>query len=235
MGMAAALGVIFYDLSGNVLNPCGGNLQHIHRIDYTTLHPKLSSVSITLLCDVANPLYGPQGAAHVYAPQKGATPFMVQTLDDGLKNFEQQMIHAFRKPVNFPGAGAGGGLPAMLCALSNVKICRGIDFMMTFTDLESKIQQADLVITGEGKLDDQTLSGKVVQGVSALALKYRWQVVAFVGTCALAESQWKDLGIDHVITLANETISTKEAMQHAGAVLQKRVGQYFSDFEIKGG
>jgi glycerate kinase len=223
IGIAEALGVIFFDDNEKRLEPIGKNLIHIHSIDATHLHPRLKEVEFTLLCDVDNPLHGPTGAAFVFAPQKGATPSMVSALDEGLQAYEKMLVRTFARNLNFPGAGAGGGVAATLAALTNVKVRSGMDFISELTDLKLQIERADVVITGEGKMDAQTLSGKVIQGIASLASQFGKPVFALVGKNELAPRQWREMGVHQVIALADGKTSDQEAMKNAFFLLQDRV------------
>jgi glycerate kinase len=169
MGAVEALGVYLYDSSGRRLKPVGENLSRIAHLDFASVQSALKEISFTLFCDVDNPLYGLHGAAHVFAPQKGASPSAVDLLDAGLRHLEEILQKHFRTSFNFPGAGAGGGFPAGLKAVANIEVVSGMKFISEFTGLEKSIADADLIITGEGQLDEQTLSGKVVKGVAGLA------------------------------------------------------------------
>ncbi|HEY9008315.1 MAG TPA: glycerate kinase [Ohtaekwangia sp.] len=223
MGMATALGIQFFSDTGELLEPIGKNLSFVHRIDTSLLHPRLAEVNITIFCDVDNPLHGAQGAAYTFAPQKGADRAMVILLDTGLQHYEAILERTFHKPVNFPGAGAGGGLPASLQAITNLNVRAGIDFIMEFTRLEEHIREADLIITGEGKIDEQTLHGKVVNGVAKLARKHHKPLVAIAGKSELTPQQTEELGIRKIITIANASTPEEQAMQNAGSLLKKRI------------
>ncbi|HMG91147.1 MAG TPA: glycerate kinase [Chryseolinea sp.] len=235
MGMAESLGVVFYNASGNRLAGNGQNLAHIQSFDSSGVHPRLAQVNFTIFCDVDNPLHGPNGAAYVFSPQKGADEQMVRELDNGLKHYQNILeknnlvnaiseIRAIRPiRVNFPGAGAGGGLPASLKAFASIKIRRGMDFIAEFTNLEEKIKSADFVITGEGKVDSQTLSGKVVKGVADLAKKNHKRLAIIAGKNELDPKPLAELGATAVVTLVADGLGEQEAMQHVSQVLKKRV------------
>ena len=231
MGMAESLGVIFYDRSGNKLTSNGQNLVRIHSFDSSGVHPRLAQVNFTIFCDVDNPLHGPNGAAYVFSPQKGADEAMVLELDHGLKHYQKILenstisgISAIRPiSVNFAGAGAGGGLPASLKAFASIKIRRGMDFIAEFTSLEEKIRSADYVITGEGKVDSQTLSGKVVKGVADLAKKHKKPLIVIAGKNELDPQHLAQLGVTEVITLVSDELGEQEAIQRASQVLKSRV------------
>lgn len=223
IGMAEALGVRFLDSHGNQLKPIGENLRYIHTIDSSQLHPRLTDIALTIFCDVDNPLSGPQGAAHVFAPQKGADEKMVAALDEGLKHYASLLEKTFHRSVNFPGAGAGGGLPASLKVFTSLTVVPGMQFIMQFTGLENHVQRADIIITGEGKIDRQTLSGKVVNGVAQLARKYQKPLIVVAGSCELSAQELKNLGVSKVITIANEHTSEDYAIKHAAELLKQRI------------
>jgi glycerate kinase len=232
MGMAESLGVVFYDASGNKLTGNGQNLAHIHSLDSSSVHPRLAQINFTIFCDVDNPLHGRNGAAYIFSPQKGADEQMVKELDNGLKHYQKileqnYLIRAIptipRITVDFAGAGAGGGLPASLKAFASIKIRRGMDFIAEFTNLEEKIKSADFVITGEGKVDNQTLSGKVVKGVADLAKKHHKRLVIVAGKNELDRQHLAELGTTEVVTLVGDGMEEQEAIQYAAQVLKTRV------------
>lgn len=223
IGLANALGARFLDAHGDQLKPIGENLRYIHTIDTSQLHPRLADLALTIFCDVDNPLFGPQGAAHVFAPQKGAHEKMVSALDEGLRHYASLLENIFHRSVNFPGAGAGGGLPASLKVFTSLTVVPGMPFIIEFTGLEEQVQQANIIITGEGKIDRQTLSGKVVSGVAQLARKYNKRLIAVAGLCELSTQELENLGVSQVITIANERISEDYAMKHAGELLKQRI------------
>jgi glycerate kinase len=232
MGVAEALGVKFYEASGQTLQPVGGNLGRIHTIDFAGLHPRLREVDFTIFCDVDNPLHGPQGAAYVFAPQKGADESMVRELDAGLAHYRQVLERATGVGVNFPGAGAGGGLPAALKAFARVSVQPGITFIIDFIKLEEKLQKADLVITGEGKIDCQTLSGKVVQGIADLAARYKKPVIAIGGKSELDASDLRLLGVTKLVTLTGVGTSESHAMENAFSLVKMRIQQAFRELKL---
>ena len=181
IGMADALGVIFNSATGERLLPIGQNMMHIHSIDVSHVHPRLQDVQFTIFCDVDNPLHGPRGAAYIFSPQKGADKEMVKELDAGLKHYETVLEQTVNKKVNFAGAGAGGGLPASIMALTNIAVRPGMEFIIEFTKLEEQVKLADVIFTGEGKIDEQTLSGKVVKGIADLSRKYHKSLFIVAG------------------------------------------------------
>lgn len=230
MGVAHALGISFYDASGERLKPVGEDLRRMHHVDASKVHPRLRDVEVTILCDVDNPLHGPRGAAYVFSPQKGATAAMVEVLDEGLRHLEKVLENTFQTPVNFPGAGAGGGLPAMIKALARVSVCPGMDFIVRYTGLEELVRKADVVITGEGKLDEQTLSGKVVMGVAGLCAKYHKPVYVVAALNTLTDAKIKQSGIAKVATLVKAGTSAEQSMKNAYVLLKQRVREELIPF-----
>ena len=166
MGMLRALGYRFFDCGGKALEGRGKDLDKVRRIDDRFVLPTLIDVQCTAACDVRNPFYGPQGAAYVFALQKGATPSMLETLDKGLKHWAELMADTTGCNIaSLPGAGAAGGLGGALAAFLKAELRPGIDLLLEANRFTELIQNADCIITGEGKADRQTLMGKVPAGV----------------------------------------------------------------------
>lgn len=227
-GMAAALGFEFIFDEGKAIAPLGRDLVSLRAINKAKAHPGIDKTKFIVLCDVDNPLYGLNGAAQVFGPQKGALPEQVQVLDHGLRNFETVVKKEFGTEANFPGAGAAGGLGAGAKVFLGATIMRGFEYIAHFTGLDEKIKSADIVITGEGKVDTQTLSGKVVKGVAALATKHKKKCIAFAGKSELNNQQLKEVGIDDVITLVDASTGETEAISRAASLLEKRAADYIS-------
>ncbi|MEJ1239445.1 glycerate kinase [Chryseolinea sp. T2] len=223
IGAMIALGIRFFDTKGKILEGIGDSLDKIDRLDASDLHPKMGEATFTIFCDVDNPLYGERGAAVVFAPQKGATPEDVQVLDRGLRHYESVLQRYGYSNTNFPGAGAGGGFPVSLSVFGKAVIQPGINFIMEYVKLEDLIKSSDVIITGEGKLDDQTLSGKVVKGVSTLAALHRKPLAVVAGISTLNNSDLTRLGIARLITLADDHTSVETAIANGPELLRKRV------------
>ena len=227
MGMASALGVGFYDSDNVRLKGKGSDLQRLHHIDSNYIHPRLDKVRFTVFCDVNNPLFGPNGAAYVFSPQKGADRPMVDELDQGLRHYCEKLQGATGRSVNFPGAGAGGGLPAALKAFANIELSAGMEFIIDFIDMERKVANADIVFTGEGKVDSQTLAGKVVKGIADLSEKYRKPLIVVAGKSELTLDSLQKLKPAHLITLVNQDTSERTAMENAFDLIETRVAQHW--------
>lgn len=225
IGMAAALGIKFINKKGEVLDPIGENLIHIRAINFNNSLLAKHSIEVIVLCDVTNELYGPNGAAYVYAPQKGANEKDVQFLDDGLRNFASVVEQTVAKEINFPGAGAAGGLGTGAKVFLNASFSSGVEYLLNALSLEEEIKHANLIITGEGKMDQQTLSGKVVMGVAQLAVNFKKPVIALVGKNELSDEEIASIGLRQVISLVDEKTPSAEAMSNASGLLTSRVSQ----------
>ncbi len=217
-GMAQALGIRFLDKSGEVIEAHlgGGMLKQIATIDMTGRDPLVAKTKIIIASDVTNPLAGKKGAAHVFGPQKGATPAQVKTLDENLKYFGQLIKKQLKKDVaKKPGAGAAGGLGAALMAFTRASMKRGVDLIVKVTELEKYLKGADLVITGEGRIDFQTAFGKTPAGVAKAARKHRVPVVAIGGCLADDARGVFEHGIDGLESAAAKDMSFEEAIKHS--------------------
>lgn len=222
IGLAAALGYEFKDKNDRLLKPVGASLIDIAFIDSSKVSDDVRRVSVIALCDVTNPLIGTSGAAHVYAPQKGASQEEVKMLDRGLRNFAEVALRTFSKSVDFPGAGAGGGIAGGAKAFLNLEVISGMAFVTKAVQLEDKIQWADLIITGEGKIDRQTLSGKVVASVAELASKHRKRTIAFCGICELRTNELNKIGISEIVSLTDPFTSLETAIRQGRKLLIDR-------------
>lgn len=187
-GMLEALGYRFMDAEGNVLKACGGILNHIASIDFSNVHPYLKDAEFIVACDVDSPFCGPDGAAYVYGPQKGASPEMVEQLDRGMRHFARIIFQVTGVDVtDMPGAGAAGGLGGALKAFLKAEISRGADMVLDAVHFDDAIKDADLVITGEGRIDSQTLTGKLPYVVAKRAALQNIPVVALCGCAQVSE------------------------------------------------
>lgn len=215
LGMAQALGVSFFGKGKRLNKVRGRDLVKIDVIDTNNLID-LTNVRFTVLCDVRNPLYGEQGAAKVYAAQKGANLEEVAELDTGLRNIARLVSNGLE---HLSGAGAAGGLGYGAMTFLNAQLKPGIETIMEILDLESAMARVDLVITGEGKLDDQTLHGKVVAGVSKMAMRLRKPIVAVCGANELSANNINNLGISRVYEVLNLAENQQQAIENAHTYL----------------
>ncbi|MBE3581078.1 MAG: glycerate kinase [Thermoanaerobacteraceae bacterium] len=220
-GMAQALGVRLLDQDGEEIPRGAAGLERLHRIDSQSLDPRIREAEIMVACDVDNPLCGPRGASAVYGPQKGATPEMVPRLDAALARLADIMARDLGKEVrNLPGAGAAGGLGAGLVAFLGATLRPGIELVMEAVNLEKILAQgADLVITGEGEINSQTVHGKVPVGVARLAGKYGIPVVALVGSIGEGANAVLEQGIKGFMSIVPRPVTLSFCLENAAELL----------------
>lgn len=224
MGMATALGVRFLDGAGEPVGQGGGCLCQIERIDASGLDPRLKTVKVTVMCDVDNPLTGPKGAAHVYSPQKGADPEQVLRLEAGLCHYEALLKDYCGFSVgDIPGAGAAGGLGAGLMAFAGGRLRSGIDVLLDLVHFDEIAADADLVITGEGRIDGQSCHGKVPVGVARRCKDLRPKVIALAGTLGEGAEQVYAQGIDAVVSTVSAPMSVTESLDLASENLDRAI------------
>ena len=230
-GMAQALGVKFLDDNNNQVAVGGGQLDQIRTIDISGLDTRLKQVEIMIASDVNNPLVGINGASHVFAPQKGATPEMVQQLDQNLTHFAELIAKQLNIDVkNISGAGAAGGLGFGLMVFAGASIRSGVELVIEQTQLAEKIAQADYVFTGEGKIDFQTKFGKTPFGVAQVAKRINKPVIAFAGLVGDGIDELYDLGFSQIIGINPPNFDLEDAMQNAERHLEDAVVEVLSNF-----
>jgi len=221
MGMAQALGIRFLDADGHELSGCGGSLEKVAVVDASQKHPRLRDVTLRLACDVTNPLCGPEGASHIFGGQKGADSDMRNKLDAGMKQYASVMQEASGKAFESrPGCGAAGGLMVPLLAFWEPEIFSGIELVLEALGIDEDLQTADLVITGEGRLDGQTLFGKAPVGVAKRAKRYGKPVIALTGSIGDGYRDVYEGGIDAVFSVQNGPMTLQESMENTGALLE---------------
>lgn len=224
MGMATALGFNFLDENGNEVRPVGSQLSSVSAIHKEKVHPALSNAKIQVACDVTNPLYGDNGAAKIYGPQKGASEEEVDFLDQGLRHFAGILHASFGVDVqNVPGSGAAGGMGAGALTFLGAQLVSGVDLIMEMADFESAIANADWIITGEGQLDGQTLSGKTINGILNSAQQKNIPVAAFCGSVDLSIDEMRRLGLQYAVSILNSVGNLEEAKKHSFLNLEKAV------------
>lgn len=221
-GMAKALGIKLLDSDGNEIADGGGVLANIAAIDVSNIDPRLASVCIEVACDVDNPLTGPRGASSIFGPQKGATPEMVRLLDGNLHHYAEMIRRDVGKDIEqIAGAGAAGGLGAGLMAFLSAELKRGVDIVLEATALEAQLKNADFVITGEGKIDAQTVFGKTPIGVAKTAKKHSIPVIAIAGNVGSDSHVVHEHGIDAVFSIVPGIIPLSDAFENASVYVER--------------
>ena len=222
IGILQALGVRFLDTAGNSLEGLPESLVALSAIDVSALDPRLVACRITILCDVANPLLGPLGAASVYGPQKGAAPPAVRSLEAGLANL-RAVAHAQtgRDMGTVPRGGAAGGVAAGLWCVLGANLVDGIDDFLQRVEFDRALQEADVVITGEGRIDEQTAHGKGPWGVAQRARAHGAFVIGLAGEVPLVPSPTLRAGFDVLMAIGNRAMSVTEAIECTGENLRR--------------
>lgn len=216
-GMAAALGVKFKDEQDQEFIPTGGTLSKIYKIDMNNIYPKIKDIEFISMCDVDNPLCGRLGASAVFAPQKGADEDMVKLLDEGLAHLAKIIkrdLHIEVKDIK--GAGAAGGLGAGSIAFLQSKLTKGIDVILDTIKFDELVSKADIVFTGEGKFDSQSLHGKVVMGVANRSQKYKTPVIVVTGAIGENIQEAYNKGITAIFSI------NKEPMEFSKSALKSK-------------
>ncbi|MFJ7501519.1 glycerate kinase [Serratia grimesii] len=220
-GMMQALGARLLDDKQNPLLPGGAALAQLAQIDLSEVDPRLQQVSVTAACDVDNPLCGPHGASAVFGPQKGATPEMVTQLDSALSHFGSLLQQATgREVINTPGAGAAGGMGAALLGMLNARLRPGIEIVIETLRLEEALCDADLVITGEGRLDSQSIHGKTPIGVARVAKRHGLPVIGIAGSLSKDYQVVHQHGIDAAFSVLDRIVTLDEALTEAADNLE---------------
>ncbi|MCK4418533.1 glycerate kinase [Candidatus Aerophobetes bacterium] len=221
-GMVQALGANLLNGKGKQISFGGGSLGEIVSIDMSSLDSRVKNTEVLVASDVDNPLCGPKGAARVYGPQKGATPEMVKTLEKNLAHFAMMIKKYLNKEVkNIPGAGAAGGLGAGLIAFLGAELRPGIKLMIEASRLEERIKGADLVISGEGRIDEQTVYGKTPVGVAEMAKKEKIPVIIIGGEIRGDVEALYERGVDAVVSCIDRILPRAEAMKEAKETLRQ--------------
>ncbi len=218
IGMLKALGVRFLDENGEDAGEGGQALAKIARIDVSGMNPLLKECHIQVACDVNNPLCGENGSTYVYGPQKGVTEDMKKTLDEAMAHFARVTSETLENDyMNTPGAGAAGGLGYAFLAYTGAALTPGIELILDAVGLEEELSSADVVVTGEGRLDFQTAMGKAPVGVARLAKKYNAKVIAFAGSVTKEATACNKEGIDAFFPILRGVCTLAEAMDPVAA------------------
>lgn len=218
IGMLKALGVRFLDENGEDAGEGGQALAKVARIDVSGMNPLLKECHIQVACDVNNPLCGENGSTYVYGPQKGVTEDMKKTLDEAMAHFARVTSETLENDyMNTPGAGAAGGLGYAFLAYTGAALTPGIELILDAVGLEEELSGADVVVTGEGRLDFQTAMGKAPVGVARLAKKYNAKVIAFAGSVTKEATACNNEGIDAFFPILRGVCTLAEAMDPVAA------------------
>lgn len=213
IGMLQALGYRFLDSRGASIGLGAKELAHIVKIDSSQVNPLLQQCSFRVACDVNNPLYGPDGASHIFGPQKGATPEMVEELDRGLKQLAEVVSAELGVDIqNIAGTGAAGGLGAAFSGFLKAKLESGVDLVLDMLEMEKHIVGANLVITGEGRIDGQTSMGKAPMGVARLAQSRHIPVIALAGSVVEETKALHSLGMTSIFPILSSPMTLEQAM-----------------------
>lgn len=223
-GAAASAGVRFLDAAGNPFVPVGGSLREIAKIDVSGLHPGLKAAEVITMCDIDNPLTGETGAAHVFAPQKGAAPAAVERLEAGLVHLARVIRTQLGVEIEtVPGAGAAGGMGGGMVAFFGSRLEMGIQVVLDTVRFDELIRDADYVFTGEGRIDSQSLGGKVVIGVARRAKKQSIPVIAVVGDIGDPVEAAYDQGVTGIFSINRVAVPYSEAKPRAREDLYRTV------------
>ena len=220
-GMAKALGIKFFNARNEELKPGGGNLGSLNNIDLSGIDKRIKDCEIVVACDVTNPLTGPNGASYVYGAQKGGSQETLDVLDQNLKNYANIIKAAINKDIeSIAGAGAAGGTGAGLLAFLNAKLVNGIELILETLQLEAHIKKADLIITGEGKIDSQTLHGKTVAGIARMAKKHHVPVIVITGKIGEDIDPIYNMGVNAIYSIVNQPMELSTALKNADILIR---------------
>ena len=234
MGMIKALGGLFLDQNQQEIEEGGGALNTLYSLDLSGLDKRLQHVEIICACDVSNPLTGTSGASYVYAKQKGASEDMLVVLDSNLSNYAAVIKASLNKDLeHIPGTGAAGGTAMGLLACLDATLTPGIDLITELLHLEKYIKEAQLVVTGEGKIDAQTLHGKTIMGIASLAKKHSVPVLVFTGSIGHGISEIYEQGVTAIFSIVNAPMSLETAIKNATQLLHASVTNVFTSLNTQ--
>lgn len=235
MGIAHVLGYRFYDAHGNELSPCGKNLNLISKILKVDENPLWKGISFTAVNDVTNPLYGEEGAAFVYAQQKGADRSQIEVLDLGLRNLAFVVEKTMGADLSLlPGTGAAGGTAYGLKAFFSAQFISGIEFLFQLAGIPKLLKETsiDYIITGEGKIDSQTLHGKLIKGVMDIGIQYQIPVIAVCGKLDVDKTEIESKGLQAALEVMDTTKPLQYSMDQAAELIEKTIFNYFEEQKI---
>ena len=222
MGFASALGIRFLDQDGQVLEGRGEDLEKVAHIDMSGLDPAVQKAHFTVMCDVTNPLCGPDGATYTFGKQKGGTPEILDRLEKGMQNYRDVIIREFGiNPDEIKGSGAAGGLGTALKVFLHAEMKSGIETVLDLIDFDARLEGVDLVVTGEGRTDWQSCFGKVMQGVGDRSAKHQVPVAALCGGLGPDYEKIYAHGISSIMTTVDGPMPLKEALDNASELYYK--------------
>jgi glycerate kinase len=234
MGMIKALGGLFLDQNQQEIEEGGGALNTLYSIDLSGLDKRLQHVKIICACDVSNPLTGPSGASYIYAKQKGASEDMLTVLDSNLNKYATVVKKTLKKDLkHIPGTGAAGGTAMSLLAFLDATLTPGINLITELLQLEKHMKEAQLVVTGEGRIDAQTLHGKTIMGIASLAKKHSVPVLVFTGSIGQGISEIYNQGVTAIFSIVNKPMSLETAIKNATQLLHTSVTNVFTNLKTQ--
>lgn len=233
MGAMRALGIRFLDAAGNELEGVGMDLEKVADIDISGLHPAIAEAEITVMCDVTNPLTGLNGATYTFGKQKGGTPEILDRLEAGMKNYAAVMREKLGMDVEMKaGAGAAGGLGAALCGYLHANLKSGIDTVLDLIDFDSLLEDVDMVVTGEGRIDWQSAFGKVPSGVGLRCKAKNIPAVAIVGGMGNGAEKIYEFGVESIIPTINGAMTIEEALDRAEELYANAADRLFRMIKV---
>ncbi len=233
MGAMAALGVKFFDKEGNELKGIGSDLAKVADVDISGIHPAVKETSFTVMCDVNNPLTGPDGATYTFGKQKGGTPEILDELEAGMKSYAQAVGKALNMDIDhLPGAGAAGGLGAAVCGFLHAALKSGIETVLDLIDFDQMLEGVDVVVTGEGRIDWQSAFGKVPSGIGMRCKKKGIPAVAIVGGMGKGAEKIYEFGVESIIPTINGAMELEEALERAQELYKSAADRMFRFLKV---
>lgn len=228
IGCMSALGVKFLDKDGKIAHGVGKNLGLIDKIDISCLCPLVKEANFTVMCDVENTLLGENGATYVYGPQKGACKDALLLLESGMENYASVIKKDLGVEADkIIGGGAAGGIGAALCVFVNAKMTSGIETLLDLVDFDSSLKDADYVISGEGRIDSQSASGKVLSGIGKRCQKHNVPLLCIAGCTGDGYESVYDIGVKKIYTLVGDGVDTEYAINKAKEVYSQKANELF--------
>ena len=233
MGAMAALGVKFLDKDGKELKGQGSDLAKVAKVDISGLHPAVKEAAFTVMCDVNNPLTGPDGATYTFGKQKGGTPEILDELEAGMKSYAKVAGEALGRDIdNLPGAGAAGGLGAAACGFLNATLKSGIETVLDLIDFDRMLEGVDVVVTGEGRIDWQSAFGKVPSGIGMRCKGKGIPAVAIVGGMGNGAEKIYDFGVESILPTINGAMDIEEALERAEELYKAAADRMFRFIKV---